>query len=158
VPFQLSESIIERFWQKVDKQPSHWLWTGSIGSHGYGELQSVQEDGKQTLTTHTISWTIHFGPIPQGLWVLHRCDIKICVRPECLFIGTQLINIQDAASKNLLRGNRIVSDIHVIRIREMYSTGNYSQAELARMFSLVPSQVSHIVRGSRKYILESERN
>jgi transcriptional regulator CtsR len=57
-----------------------------------------------------------------------------------------------------LRGNRIVSDIHVIRIREMYSTGNYSQAELARMFSLVPSQVSHIVRGSRKYILESERN
>lgn len=46
-----------------------------------------------------VSWTLHYGPIPKGIGVLHHCDNTLCTRPDCLFLGDQKDNMQDATRK-----------------------------------------------------------
>lgn len=87
------------FETKIYKNESGcWIWTGSLDSkQGYGMLGPSYE----IRAAHRLSWTIYKGPIPDGLCVLHRCDIKRCVNPEHLFLGTDLENRDDAMSKGL---------------------------------------------------------
>ena len=48
---------------------------------------------------HRFSYTLHIGPIPEGMLVLHRCDTPPCANPKHLFLGTHWDNSQDVASK-----------------------------------------------------------
>ena len=86
-----------RFWTMVQKslEPGGcWLWTGSMSTDGYGAYTR-----KPYKSAHRGSWEIHYGAIPVGVSVLHRCDVRACVRPEHLFLGTQRDNMQDASEK-----------------------------------------------------------
>src|SRR5712692_7724477 len=86
---------LERFWQKVEPNPSGcWLWKGCL-SRGYGQ---VQIDSKQ-MASHRFAWEDIMGPVPEGLWVLHKCDVRNCVNPQHLFLGTNSDNVKDAVSK-----------------------------------------------------------
>ena len=89
-----------RFWNYVNKTEGCWLWTGACASRGYGHL--VIKKPRYT-TAHRLSWEIHNGPIPKGLWVLHHCDTPACVRPDHLFLGTRADNEHDRTMKG--RGN-----------------------------------------------------
>ena len=89
-----------RFRANVRKNRWHWVWVGGRSSAGYGYM-SV--NGRQTLA-HRISWELHYGPIPEGIDVLHRCDRPWCVRPACLFLGTAKENGQDMMQKGRGRG------------------------------------------------------
>ena len=60
-----------------------------------------------------MSWQLTHGPIPEGLWVLHRCDNRKCVRPDHLFLGTSLENNRDMYAKG--RGRPPVGDVNWIR-------------------------------------------
>ena len=94
--FQASRGTPEqRFWKFVDKTGDCWLWTGSINPNGYGTFTF---QGK-TIGAHIFSRILHSGPIPAGCNVLHRCDIRKCVRPDHLFAGTQQENIHDCIAK-----------------------------------------------------------
>lgn len=87
--------IEERFWNKVRKTDDCWFWTGSKSDRGYGK---IYWNGK-TVRANRVSWELHFGPIPEDQDVLHKCDNPACVRPDHLFLGTHLQNMQDRDRK-----------------------------------------------------------
>ena len=85
----------ERFWAKVDRSGECWLWTGPQVGRGYGKTSF---NGK-TQRAHRVSWELTYGPIPAGVFVCHKCDNPLCVRPEHLFLGTPLDNVRDMCAK-----------------------------------------------------------
>src|SRR5439155_563058 len=96
-----AKSLEERFWSKVDKTSTCWLWKGAKDSSGYGWVGNGQH---KTITTHRLIWELTFGSIPKGLWVLHTCDVRNCVNPAHLWLGTNTDNQRDASRKGRLRG------------------------------------------------------
>ena len=72
-----------------------WSWKGTLNRRGYGKLKWNNKD----LTAHRASWMIHYGPIPDGMFVCHHCDTPICTRPTCLFLGTAQDNVNDMIKK-----------------------------------------------------------
>lgn len=88
-----------RFWQKVVKTKTCWLWSASKNDTGYGWFK---RDGRMR-GAHRMAYELRRGKIPSGMSVLHRCDTPACVRPAHLFLGTQADNVRDMLAKG--RGN-----------------------------------------------------
>ncbi len=100
---KIRKTLDERFWEKVQKSEGCWLWTANTtkdrnGNKRYGLLGAGRR-GEGMLYAHRVSWELHFGAIPEGLLILHRCDTPACVNPNHLFLGTQTDNMQDMAAK-----------------------------------------------------------
>jgi hypothetical protein len=76
------------------------LWQGSLDNGGYGTIQIA---GK-VIKTHRAAWEAAYGPVPPGLKVCHRCDVRSCIEPTHLWLGTQRENMQDAGAKGRMSG------------------------------------------------------
>jgi hypothetical protein len=94
-----AKPLADRFHEKYTPEPNSgcWLWDAYVGTSGYGRLQGRR--GKPPHTSHRLSWELHFGTIPDDMFVLHRCDVRSCVNPDHLFIGSKGDNNRDAARK-----------------------------------------------------------
>ncbi len=91
--------LSDYFWARVQKTDSCWLWTGTIDKGGYGLRYLEGSNGPMHQQAHRVSWVMHFGEIPDGLLVCHHCDVRNCVRPDHLFLGTTLANARDRERK-----------------------------------------------------------
>lgn len=88
----------ERFWEKVDKREENacWLWMAGKNKRGYG----VFNGSDNIYGAHCYSWILHNGPIPEGKFVLHKCDNPSCVNPAHLWVGSHTENMRDMFKKN----------------------------------------------------------
>lgn len=140
----------ERFWSRIEYDPfgGCWLWSGAMSKKpGYGTLNV---EGK-TVGAHRFSWFIFQGPLNDNDFVLHRCDIRACVNPAHLFLGTQKDNIADMVAKDRhARGERnaqaklAARDIPEIRaLREK----GWTQLKIAERFGVSQVKISQILRG-----------
>lgn len=78
-----------------------WVWQGSKNRDGYGLFMrdGRRRPGRRCERASRVSWELHRGPIPRGLWVLHKCDNPSCVNPDHLFLGTVQDNVADMMRK-----------------------------------------------------------
>ena len=147
------QDIIDRFFDKVNQSSSCWLWTAGLREKdGYGCMDVY---GK-LMNTHRLSWEIHHGEIPDSLHVLHKCDIKRCVNPSHLFLGTQDDNNKDRANKDRSwkpKGEEHpmakLNDIKVREIRRLYKAGSLSQYKLADIFNVSQQAINLVVNNKR---------
>jgi hypothetical protein len=94
---------VTKFWflHQIDADDAGcWIWRGAKTDKGYGHFKSM---GK-TRGAHRTAYELFVGPIPTGLYVLHRCDVPPCCNPAHLFVGTNRDNVQDAIGKGVVWG------------------------------------------------------
>lgn len=92
--------VADRLWSRVVIMPSGCLeWTGAKKRYGYGTISDLSGSGRKNLPTHRLAWELTYGPIPDGLFICHRCDNPPCCNPDHLFLGTHTENMADMRSK-----------------------------------------------------------
>ena len=120
----VSHSTIDRFWARVQKNPSGcWLFAGAVCNRA-GHVLLAREDGTR-IYAHRYSYELHHGPIPSDLVVRHRCDVGRCVNPDHLLTGTQKQNVHDAIQRNRRNawGRQRLTEESVLDIRERFALG-----------------------------------
>jgi hypothetical protein len=147
------EAVERRFWSKVDRSrgpDACWLWAASRNQRGYGKFGM-----RDTMVrAHRFSWELANGPVPADLLVLHKCDVRHCVNPAHLFLGTAMDNTRDMIAKgrrrtplNLPRGEAQhqskLTTSDVLRMRRLFKSG-VRLAELARMFGVTPTAAGYV--------------
>jgi hypothetical protein len=121
-----------------------WLWRRKILKSGYGDIGI---NGKSVLA-HRASYEAFRGPIPNGAQVCHKCDVKSCVNPEHLFLGTQKQNQADMVAKGRSARGEMASSAKlteraVREIRRALPSYGYREA-LSKKFGVSPGSVSNI--------------
>jgi HNH endonuclease len=162
---QTDDSTLFRFWSKIDTGTTPdgcWLWTGSTLHTGYG----VMRIAGRPSAVHRLAWELAHGPIPAGMFICHHCDVRRCVRPDHLFLGTPADNSADMVLKGRqATGDRAPSRLHresrprgdshpsrrltseaVIAIRERFAAGT-PRVALAAEYGVSNVTVGKIVRG-----------
>jgi hypothetical protein len=156
-PIQWSSKSVEtRFWEKVERPTPDqcWRWVGNVNDQGYGVLRRPGTAATHRVwLAHRLSWEMHFGKIPDGLCVLHRCDNPSCVNPAHLFTGTREENNADKKAKGRqphnigsTNPNAKITEDKAREVRELVASG-VTQMKVASIFGIKQPQVSRIVRG-----------
>ncbi len=146
-------SLASRFWKKVLKTPTCWLWTAKRDSLGYGRFRVKGV----LMMAHRVSYALSNGSIlGSGTYILHKCDNPPCVRSDHLFAGSNRDNIMDAIGKGRLhfkpnRGEQNgwskLSWEQVRRIRSDYVPYRVLQNDLAKQYGVSMFTVRSILAG-----------
>jgi hypothetical protein len=144
----LTTNDLDRFWARVNRSGDCWLWQApaTAGRYGFAFISGDR------FLPNRVSWTIHFGPIPDGQCVCHRCDNPRCVNPSHLFLGTQAENMADMVRKGRHRTNpdrqlyRTAAKLSADEIAAILRDGRL-QREIAAQYGVHQSTISDIKRG-----------
>ena len=141
--------LIKRFWAKVSKdvEDQCWEWTAAKQTKGYG---CVSVQGKIKLA-HRVAYEISVGEIPDGKFVLHKCDNRCCVNPNHLFLGNHKDNMNDMVEKGRqakyernAKSKLTYEDVKAIK--DLYAESRYSYRQLAQQFGVSIGYIGCIVR------------
>ena len=146
--FQLADRFRQNY--GVVPETECWIWLGPKNKAGYGKISHGSRGNALNLYAHRVSWQLHYGPIPKGLIICHRCDQPSCVNPVHLFIGTQADNLADRDRKG--RNPRIrLTKSDVKYIRELPDTVRLR--DIARVLGMNAGYLKLVRNGK----IESER-
>lgn len=105
MPGKKGLSIESRFWLKVEKTETCWLWVAAK-RNGYGVLGRGKR-GEPLVYAHRLSYQIHNNSIiPHGKEICHACDVRACVNPHHIYLGTRSDNMRDAWERGKRRFKR----------------------------------------------------
>lgn len=147
----LSERIMDRI--EHDTNGGCWLWTGAmVHSSGYGTIGH----GGRSHGAHRASYETFVGPIPDGMLVCHKCDVRACVNPDHLFIGDHLANMTDmrrkgraACQEGSAAPGAILSEADIPPIRRMIARGDGNRV-IGERFG-VTADVINAIRAGRSW-------
>lgn len=128
-----------------------WLWLGYVNNKGYG---NIKLNGRPELT-HRRAYRLKHGGIPEGLWILHKCDTPSCINPDHLYAGTREQNIADMISRNRQNNwnGRLAGEANPNAIltgdevREIRSITGVSSKRLGLLYGVGFSTISNIKLG-----------
>lgn len=142
-----------KFLSRVTKTESGcWLWTGAARSDQYG---ACHFRGK-VEGVHRVSYVLHIGEIPAGKIIMHTCDVRLCVNPQHLKLGTWKENWQDGVSKGRMTPRKCVvvnplSNEQISEVVRQYEAG-VSFKILSISFDIPPTSLRRmLMRNSTVY-------
>ncbi len=106
---------VTRFWSHVQKAEGAgcWEWQSTLFERGYGSFSMLVDGVKKDRQAHRVSWEMANGAIADGLFVCHRCDNPLCVRPDHLFLGT----VQDNNADMIAKGRNSRGEKHAAAVK-----------------------------------------
>jgi hypothetical protein len=142
---------------KFNLKTDCWEWKASTHKSGYGHFWM----NNKLHRAHRASYIIYKGNIPKNLLILHKCDVKKCVNPEHLFLGTNKDNTNDMFKKGrqrFLKGTEYnghkLNAKKVRNIRTLYKNGEYTQRELAKIYNVSQRLILNVIKNRAwKHIL-----
>lgn len=142
---QIKGNDEQRFWLKVQKTKTCWLWIGGIHkTTGYGQFSA----GGRPVTAHRYSFFLHYGYLPQPC-CLHSCDTPACVNPAHLRAGTHKENSADSLERHRAvvgersrLAKRTADDVRNIRQRHREGVPGY---RMAKEYGITPQGIYAIV-------------
>ena len=146
---------MKRFTDKVKIDVSGcWIWTGAEKGKGYGYFWHNNKGNK----AHRVSYELYVGGIPDGLFVCHKCDVRKCVNPDHLFLGTHQDNMADMQSKKpplppptpmeeMYKGQKKLTINDVLKIKDLLIEGSTPFTQIAKMYGISRRAIYDIRKG-----------
>lgn len=146
--YKVSRSIVDRFWEKVDKQGPDdcWIWLAAKDKDGYGMFDRNKK-------AHRFSLAFFLNrPISAGMEVCHHCDNEACVNPKHLFEGTRTDNVRDMRRKGRQwlthgenNGHSCLLSADVLEIRKIDKTDYAARFVAEKRFGVTGTTIYNII-------------
>jgi hypothetical protein len=151
IEIKITDSLIKRFWEKVEKTEYCWIWKASKNKQGYGRFGV---SAGKAVNAPRVSWTILKGDIPEDNFICHKCDNPSCVNPDHLFIGTRQDNIDDMMKKK--RSKHFQNNVYYGVMWDERKSDGHNRKGRWRSFVYINGKMKKI--GSHNSLIDAARN
>ncbi len=111
-------------------------------NNGYGYIRHTDRN----VLAHREKYQEAHGKIPDGMFVLHKCDNRACVNPDHLELGSQRENLRQMVDRGR-QGATVYKPVISDKTRQKIIAANGLQKHIAERFGIHPSTVSRIKNG-----------